>query len=68
MNPVAIKTAAKTGFPVDHIIGNIWSNAEEDVRPAGRQACVPARRDDCEYWTYSREEQRSGGPGSSAQP
>jgi len=35
MNPVAIKTAAKTGFPVDHIIGNIWSNAEEDVKPAG---------------------------------
>jgi branched-chain amino acid transport system substrate-binding protein len=35
MNPVAIKTAAKTGFPVDHIVGNIWSNAEEDVRPAG---------------------------------
>jgi branched-chain amino acid transport system substrate-binding protein len=35
MNPVAIKTAAKTGFPADHIIGNIWSNAEEDVRPAG---------------------------------
>ncbi|PWT70191.1 MAG: ABC transporter permease [Proteobacteria bacterium] len=35
MNPVAIKTAAKTGYPVDHIIGNIWSNAEEDVAPAG---------------------------------
>ncbi|MFZ5896323.1 MAG: ABC transporter substrate-binding protein [Myxococcota bacterium] len=35
MNPVAIKTAAKTGYPVDHIIGNIWSNSEEDVRPAG---------------------------------
>jgi len=35
MNPVAIKTAAKTGFPVDHLIGNIWSNSEEDVRPAG---------------------------------
>lgn len=35
MNPVAIKTAAKTGFPVDHLIGNIWSNAEEDVKPAG---------------------------------
>jgi len=35
MNPVAIKTAAKTGFPVEHIIGNIWSNAEEDVKPAG---------------------------------
>jgi len=35
MNPVAIKTAAKVGFPVDHIIGNIWSNSEEDVIPAG---------------------------------
>lgn len=35
MNPVAIKTAAKTGFPVDHIIGNIWSNSEDDVAPAG---------------------------------
>jgi branched-chain amino acid transport system substrate-binding protein len=35
MNPVAIKTAQKTGFPVDHIIGNIWSNSEEDVQPAG---------------------------------
>jgi branched-chain amino acid transport system substrate-binding protein len=35
MNPVAIKTAAKTGFPVDHVIGNIWSNSEEDARPAG---------------------------------
>ena len=38
MNPVAIKTAAKTGFPVDHIIGNIWSNAEEDAAPAGSVA------------------------------
>jgi branched-chain amino acid transport system substrate-binding protein len=35
MNPVALKTAAKVGFPADHIIGNIWSNSEEDVRPAG---------------------------------
>lgn len=35
MNPVAIKTAQKTGFPVDRIIGNIWSNSEEDVIPAG---------------------------------
>jgi len=33
--PVAIKTAAKTGFPVDHIIGGIWSSSEEDVIPAG---------------------------------
>ena len=38
MNPVALKTAARTGFPIDHIIGNIWSNAEEDVVPAGDAA------------------------------
>ncbi len=38
MNPVALKTAAKIGFPVDHIIGNIWSNSEEDVIPAGPAA------------------------------
>jgi branched-chain amino acid transport system substrate-binding protein len=35
MTPVAIKTAAKVGFPADHIIGGIWSSSEEDVRPAG---------------------------------
>ncbi|MGC4068298.1 MAG: ABC transporter substrate-binding protein [Polyangiaceae bacterium] len=35
MNPVAIKSAAKVGFPVERLIGNIWSNSEEDVRPAG---------------------------------
>lgn len=38
MNPVALKTAQKTGFPVDHIIGNIWSNSEEDAAPAGDAA------------------------------
>jgi len=38
MNPVAIKTAKRYGFPVDRIIGNIWSNSEEDVRPAGDAA------------------------------
>ncbi|GJE26522.1 ABC transporter substrate-binding protein [Methylobacterium organophilum] len=38
MTPVAIKTAAKTGFPVDRIIGGIWSGSEEDVRPAGSVA------------------------------
>ena len=38
MNPVALKTAQKTGFPVDHIIGNVWSNSEEDVVPAGDAA------------------------------
>lgn len=35
MTPVAIKTAAKFGFPVNHIIGGVWSSSEEDVRPAG---------------------------------
>lgn len=38
MNPVALKTAVKVGFPVDHIIGNVWSNSEEDVIPAGEAA------------------------------
>ncbi len=38
MNPVALKTAQKTGFPVDHIIGNIWSNSEDDAAPAGNAA------------------------------
>ncbi|MBY2951413.1 ABC transporter substrate-binding protein [Rhizobium leguminosarum] len=38
MNPVALKTAAKVGFPADHIIGNVWSNSEEDVIPAGEAA------------------------------
>ncbi|MCU0955444.1 MAG: ABC transporter substrate-binding protein, partial [Hyphomicrobium sp.] len=38
MNPVALKTAQKTGFPADRIIGNVWSNSEEDVLPAGDAA------------------------------
>lgn len=38
MNPVALKTAQKTGFPVDHIIGNIWSNSEDDASPASDAA------------------------------
>ncbi|MFT4192282.1 MAG: ABC transporter substrate-binding protein [Comamonas sp.] len=38
MNPVALRTAQKTGFPADHIIGNVWSNSEEDVIPAGEAA------------------------------
>jgi branched-chain amino acid transport system substrate-binding protein len=38
MNPVALKTAQKVGFPSDHIIGNVWSNSEEDVIPAGNAA------------------------------
>lgn len=35
MNPVALKTAQKVGYPSQQIIGNIWSNSEEDVTPAG---------------------------------
>jgi branched-chain amino acid transport system substrate-binding protein len=38
MNPVAIRTAYKLGYPVNHIVGNVWSNSEEDVRPAGDAA------------------------------
>lgn len=38
MNPVALKTAQKTGFPADRIVGNVWSNSEEDVIPAGDAA------------------------------
>jgi len=38
MNPVALKSAQKVGFPANHIIGNIWSNSEEDARPAGDAA------------------------------
>ncbi|MCB5187481.1 ABC transporter substrate-binding protein [Methylobacillus caricis] len=38
MNPVALKTAQKTGFPTDRIIGNVWSNSEEDAEPAGQAA------------------------------
>lgn len=38
MNPVALKTAQKTGYPVERIVGNVWSNSEEDVIPAGAAA------------------------------
>ncbi|WP_311275564.1 ABC transporter substrate-binding protein [Methylobacterium sp. WCS2018Hpa-22] len=38
MNPVALKTAQKTGFPANRIVGNVWSNSEEDVIPAGEAA------------------------------
>lgn len=38
MTPVAIKTAARVGFPANHIIGDIWSGSEEDVKPAGAAA------------------------------
>lgn len=35
MNPVAMQSAKRTGFPVNRIIGNIWSGSDEDVIPAG---------------------------------
>src|SRR6202521_1449281 len=38
MNPVALKNAAKVGFPRDHMVGVWWSGAEEDVIPAGDAA------------------------------
>ena len=38
MNPTALKTAARTGFPRTKIIGVWWSGAEEDVVPAGEAA------------------------------
>jgi branched-chain amino acid transport system substrate-binding protein len=36
--PVAIKTAARIGFPADRIIGDVWSGSEDDVIPAGAAA------------------------------
>ena len=33
--PVAIKTAARFGFPANRIIGDIWASSNEDVLPAG---------------------------------
>ena len=38
MNPAAIKTAAKFGFPRDKILGVWWAGSEEDVIPAGDAA------------------------------
>ena len=36
--PVAIKTAARFGFPADHMIGDVWAGSEADVTPAGAAA------------------------------
>jgi branched-chain amino acid transport system substrate-binding protein len=38
MNPVALKNAQKVGFPANRVIGNIWSNSEDDAAPAGDAA------------------------------
>ncbi|WP_026096362.1 ABC transporter substrate-binding protein [Ideonella sp. B508-1] len=33
--PVAIKTAARFGYPVNRIVGDIWASSNEDVLPTG---------------------------------
>ena len=38
MNPTALKSAAKTGYPREKMIGVWWSGAEEDTIPAGSAA------------------------------
>lgn len=38
MNTVALKTARKTGFPINKILGVWWAGSEEDVIPAGDAA------------------------------
>jgi branched-chain amino acid transport system substrate-binding protein len=38
MNTVALKTAAKTGYPKDKLLGVWWAGSEEDVIPAGDAA------------------------------
>jgi branched-chain amino acid transport system substrate-binding protein len=38
MNPTALKTAARVGFPREKILGVWWAGSEEDVIPAGDAA------------------------------
>src|SRR5690242_6588859 len=38
MSTVALKTAAKTGYPKDKLLGVWWAGSEEDVIPAGEAA------------------------------
>jgi branched-chain amino acid transport system substrate-binding protein len=38
MNPAALKTAQRNGFPRDKILGVWWAGSEEDVIPAGEGA------------------------------
>lgn len=38
MNPVALMTAHKYGYPVSRILGVTWAGAEADVIPAGKAA------------------------------
>jgi branched-chain amino acid transport system substrate-binding protein len=38
MNPTALKSAQRSGYPSERIVGVWWSGAEEDVIPAGNAA------------------------------
>jgi branched-chain amino acid transport system substrate-binding protein len=38
MNAAAVKEAAKTGYPMDHLISAWWGSGEDDARPAGAGA------------------------------
>jgi len=38
MSTVALKTAAKTGYPVDKLLGVWWAGSEEDIIPASGAA------------------------------
>ena len=38
MNPVAMQTTVRNGYSVSKLIGNEWSNSDEDVIPAGKAA------------------------------
>lgn len=38
MNPTALRTAARTGYPREKIVGVWWSGSEEDTIPAGDAA------------------------------
>jgi branched-chain amino acid transport system substrate-binding protein len=35
MNPTALQEAAKTGYPMNRIVGNWWAGGDDDARPAG---------------------------------
>lgn len=38
MTATAVKQAARTGYPMDHLVSVWWGGGEDDVRPAGRGA------------------------------
>ena len=38
MNPIAVKQAARIGYPMDHLVSVWWGGGEDDARPAGAGA------------------------------